>query len=246
LGLDNIKQVLYQVQYPDVEPFCGCSKPKEDFTRETSTGDIEDAIDDAYDAELISKNDKDALYYNLFNQGNWSIWRAELCLDYCEPAGTWTLYVWGEDYNNNYMNVVEIEFDYVAVAVMQTDFSSIDYGEVSPGVTKRIEGDADMGTHNRPTLKNIGNTRLKLQIKSDEMLMEGEQNGITKFDYQFKDEEEDYDVEDGWFEIGPILCLCNTEKLDLSIHPGRLLPQGEYEGTLYLHIEEYPFDCCKC
>ena len=28
VGLDNIMQVIYQQQYPDVKPYCGCSKPK--------------------------------------------------------------------------------------------------------------------------------------------------------------------------------------------------------------------------
>jgi hypothetical protein len=242
MGLDNIRNVIYQVQYPDVCNYCGCSKGKVDLTRETRDNWIRAAFEGAYVADLISKNDRDALEYNLITQGNWSIWKGELCLDYCEPAGRWYLFVWAEDFSNNWKNMVCIPFDYVAVAAMYTDFTSIDYGPVAPGRTKRIEGDKDTGTPNRPTLKNIGNTRIVIQIKSDPMTLE--QNEITKFDFQFKTEEKDYYVNDGWVTMQDYLCLCNTEKLDLSIHPGDLLPQGTYTGKLYLHIEDPGWDYC--
>ena len=75
--------------------------------------------------------------------------------------------------------------------------------------------------------------------------MKGTQYEIDEFDYKFKGEISDY-YADEWVDIGPTLCVCNTEKLDLSIHAREGLPQGNYNGTFYIEINKGTWGIGDC
>ncbi|EMR74334.1 hypothetical protein MBGDN05_00845, partial [Thermoplasmatales archaeon SCGC AB-539-N05] len=98
----------------------------------------------------------------------------------------------------------------------------------------------------KPTLKNEGNVPVEIRIKNTPLTMIGTQYEIIEFDYQFKGHIGGY-YADEWVTLPEPLCVCNTEKLDLSIHAQEGLPQGDYSGSFTIQIYKGLWgDTCYC
>ena len=245
-GLDDIEDVKAQIIYPDnVWPWCSCPKFKVSATRIESISTITSQLDGAKEAGLITGEQYDDIHYWVIEQPAWAMYVAYFDMWYCEPAGYYDVLVWGID---NAFQIGEVYsvgedlagsggfgFEFVECLTLEYDFQSLNYGNIRPQVTQYIQGDKDLETPQYPTVKNEGNVPIHIRIKSTPLVMEGTQYEIDKFDYKFKGEIDEYDA-DVWVDIGPTLCVCNTEKLDLSIHAREGLPQGYYTGKFYMQI----------
>lgn len=60
-------------------------------------------------------------------------------------------------------------FTYLPTASFEIDFSTVDYGTVEPGENAWVEGDADFGTAERPTVRNTGNVPIRITVVQDNM-----------------------------------------------------------------------------
>jgi hypothetical protein len=147
-------------------------------------------------------------------------------------------------------------FEYVAVTAAEFDFTSVSYGNItSDGV---VSGDTYFGNvDGGPTMRNIGNTWLRLQVQQDDMGFGQTQPGNVwnvRFDARLGSTTEypqgggvntyfDPSVAKGtlspdplqWTTLPGVVHLCNTWKIDFSIHIIKaILPT--YSGTMWLKV----------
>jgi hypothetical protein len=82
------------------------------------------------------------------------------------PAGTWTVEVTATDTGG--LSGTDTEtFEVNTVMMYEIDFGvGVDYGTVTIGVKKTVEGDGDMQTEKKPTIKNLGNVVMDVTISA--------------------------------------------------------------------------------
>jgi hypothetical protein len=151
-------------------------------------------------------------------------------------------------------------FDYVPVTAMELDFTGINYGSVT------TEGDVSGDNHfggDQPTLRNIGNTWLTVQIQQDDMGF-GKDSGTGTWNVQFDarigsittypsggdGSETVYDPAGfatmsapdpaKWTDLPGVVHLCNTWKIDFSIHIVKAI-WPSYSGMMWLRAIYSPF-----
>lgn len=140
--------------------------------------------------------------------------------------------------------------DIHCVFTLTVDFDKVDWGNVTPGLSKVLGGDLEFDTHNAPTVKNIGNTGMGLKIKFSEMVGESEIKIIDKFDAKFGCDPAHLKnipviKANEWVDFGTgsyqVLCANELGKLDLSVHPPSVLPADNYSGKFWVagfHVED--------
>jgi len=133
-------------------------------------------------------------------------------------------------------------FDVLCVTGLEVDFNQVNWGLISPNVTKWLPGDLvwDVPPDNKPTVKNTGNHAMYLWLNFSKMVGASLHKEITSFDGMFFGQLIDPIVGTA-SPPNPAEAVCfNTglgsneiQKLDLSIHPGSI-PADVYTGTLSL------------
>jgi len=250
-GRDDIFQVFAQVFHPrDVPPWCGSEKFKAtEFDPIEDEGDIYDAMDDALYSGHLTKAEYDDIVHMLFEKPMAYLYCVQLPMEYCEPCGVYKVNMWASDSDCDSGAICYALFEWKCSVIVQYDFTELDFGKIEAGVEKVIIGDEDISTKDAPTLKNEGNTKVHIQIKSQEMTHTGYDNyKITDFDVywmgEYYDEDDGYTTEGQsgewtpWIDIYPDLCMCNTKQIDFSIHPKHNLPPGTYRGALQMHVSK--------
>jgi hypothetical protein len=169
------------------------------------------AYDSPFDyAEVLYELDKDTA----------AVWMGSGPLHYCQPAGDYGVTAFAVDHNNNpsipFMNT----FEYVPTAVLEFDFTDVNYGAVNIGVHKWISGDMVFGTADKPTVRNIGNVDAKVKIYQDDMGF-GNSQGVWNVKYDARmGSDNAYTVNYGpfeWITLPNALPRCELEELDFSI-----------------------------
>jgi hypothetical protein len=246
-GRDDIFQVFAQVYHPlEVPPWCGSEKFKAtQFDPCTDEGCIYDALDAALYSGHLTKAEYDDIVHVLFEKPIAYLYCVQLPMEYCEPCGIYKVKMWAADsdcFSGPYCYAL---FEWKCGVIVEYDFTSLNFGKIEAGVEKVIIGDEDLSTSDMPTLKNEGNTKVHIQVKSQEMThTEYDQYKITEFDVYWMGNYFVYnsDGQSGdwtaWCELEPDLCLCQTKQIDFSIHPKHNLPPGTYRGHLTLHISK--------
>jgi len=204
--------------------------------------EIEACKADALAAGLISQDDFDEINYQIFSQPNWYMYRVYLPMLYHQPAGIYTALAWATDTSSAVSNENEtMYFEWISTVSLGLDFASLDYGQLQPSVYKVIQGDYMMyygdGT---PTLKNEGNERVYLSVRSENLtgIIHGKE--IDDFDVKWDPEEIGYGYGQRYFKGGDFvflddpLELCQTEKIDFSVHADIGLPEDTYTGIMTL------------
>jgi hypothetical protein len=247
-GRDDIFQVFAQVFHPrDVPPWCGSEKFKAtEFNHiPLDCDEIIDAMDAALYSGHLTKAEYDDIIHIVFEKPGAYVYKIRLPMEYCEPCGIYKVRMWASDSDCESSEVCYALFEWKCAVVVEYDFLSLNFGLIEADVEKVIIGDEDLSTSSMPTLKNEGNTKVHIQIKSQEMTHEFyEQYKITEFDVYWMGNYFVYnsDGQSGdwtaWQELEPDLCLCQTKQIDFSIHPKHNLPPGTYRGKLTMHISK--------
>jgi hypothetical protein len=124
---------------------------------------------DYNNAEILDELDKSTA----------QVYMATADLDYHQPAGNYTVVAdaydggkWGADGDTDLSNT----FLYKPVGGMEVDFNGLDYGDVVVSNEKWIAGDVVWNTPigaapipNRATVRNIGNTDIKITVRQTDM-----------------------------------------------------------------------------
>jgi hypothetical protein len=202
-------------------------------------------------------------------QGQAYLWYGAYVMEYHQPAGIYKVDCWaknqaGMDAANDVINY----FEYVAVTAFEVDFASVNYGNLNAkgdgSADGVVSGDMIFGNvGGGPTLRNIGNTWFQLQIQQDDMGFNVSQPGNVwnvTFDARIGSLLE-YPVGGGtntifdpaffkgptspdaakWTTLPGIIHLCNTWKIDLSIHVVKFTGSA-YSGSIWFKALTFPFD----
>ncbi|MBW2989479.1 hypothetical protein KY358_04135 [Candidatus Woesearchaeota archaeon] len=121
-------------------------------------------------------------------------------------------------------------FEYMELIALELDTDTIDFGTLSVEETRDILGDVDMGTNN-PTIKNIGNSEIDVEISGEDM---ESASGIIEVDnIKYQLDEEGYVSLDGTPSyISLDLQAAAKNKIDLRITIPQGTPPEEYAGSI--------------
>lgn len=184
-----------------------------------------------------------------------------------DPAGDYVVEVKAQDGAPQYSDVLRNTFEYLPLTNFEKDFSNIDYGSVplsNPGDPhKKIMGDQNFevaGNSLKPTIRNLGNTRLNVWIAQDDMgLGKTSGNWNVSYDARVGNNPNDWMVYDpfgfkpatpvwktNYTELEDILDLSETEQMDFSILVTKFpILNTNYMGNMYLAAEEALFRSCE-
>ena len=226
---------------------------------------------EAYDAGLVTLNEavhpdtgapitKDEIIEEIAQGEAW-IYCGCWWMYYHQPAGCYEVDAFAIDSDGilDESSHLTNHFDYLPVTAAEFDFASINYGTISKD--GNISGDANFATPAQPTVRNIGNTWLQLGIQQDDMGFGKSVSGWNvKYDVRigstldFPTGAEGiktwYDptvfagqspLVSGYTTIPGIIHLCNTWKMDFSIHIIKATTLSG-SGMMWLRATCVPFD----
>lgn len=173
-----------------------------------------------------------------------------------DPAGNYKVVVTALDKSGNSSTARENTFEYLALTKYEVDFTSVNYGDVMLNTHKKISGDRVFSTANNPTVRNLGNTRLKMKVAQDDMGL-GKSSDVwnVKYDARVGNYEPDWSI---YSPFGPkgtspgayttlqeILDLSETEEMDFSILITKWPDiNTSYTGTIWLSATQASFRTC--
>ena len=170
-------------------------------------------------------------------------------LAYQDPAGEYRVKIAALDQKNE-AGTLENSFKYLELVAFEIDFDNIDYGSMRLNNAKVLSGnDAFLANDGQPTLRNIGNTRLEINIKQNDMGL-GQSETDWNLTYQAR-VGQDASFTNYWPEAWATLVnsmnLGQTSPLDLAIEVLKFpeIAAGEYyAGKLSLNAVAAPQLVC--
>jgi hypothetical protein len=175
------------------------------------------------------------------------VWCAEIELHYHQPCGDYKVEVYCLDHHGNVSDPLENTFEYVCTDCIEIDFSSVDYGEVIISSHIWKGGDTSFGTADKPTVRNVGNCDVTLNITQDDMMFGQYSSGEYKVEYDARlgpsTSGDTTVVQYDPYQTVTLpnkLPLCNTQKLDFSIHV-KIATVGNYTGEMVITCDPTTF-----
>jgi len=211
-------------------------------------------VNAAYNPHLITFQDgftlSDVVYE--LEKGTASLWMGQIEIDYEQPAGYYRVEDYAIDQTSNISEVLINYFEYVAVAGVEVDFSTINYGSVRLGVEKMVTGDTIWDTPlaaapspNPATVRNIGNTWAHVTIRQTDMGFgqDGNDNWNVMFDARMGSDDVNkvsY-APNTTVRLPNYLQLSSQDELDLSIVVIKGTSGSTYKGTVVIGATIEPF-----
>ena len=171
-------------------------------------------------------------------------------LYYEDPAGDYKVDVMAQDWSGKSSIIATNLFEYTAMNAFDVDFINVDYGNVKLNTLQGLSGDLDMATAERPTVRNLGNTRLYIGVEQDDMNGLGTTNGVYNVSYQARvgNEEADwkgYDPSNSVTWLQDILDLSEDEEMDFTIFVTKWpIIAPNWQGTMTLSAKSANFREC--
>jgi hypothetical protein len=98
-------------------------------------------------------------------------WMGSFSLAFDQEPGSYTVEIRENREEGTEMSTLSVPLEYLAAACYEFDFDAVSFGSMSHGMLRTMEGDAEFGTSDRPTVRNIGNVPLRLSLWQDDMRM---------------------------------------------------------------------------
>jgi len=235
---DSIIDVFVDVHHPD-----------DSFKYQVHAERIDDTyvincLDLGLENGFITSQQYDMIYYNIFNQPNWYMYKVYLPMYYHQPSGIYDVFAYATDSTSRISEAYTSNFEWLPGTYLELDFSTIEFGNIQPGAWKVLNGDLDMGTADMPTLKNEGNTEVRVGVEFTSFVgVDTLPNKIIDdFDAQLRNMGTDNYLEipgehlefvageEVWF-THPI-SLCRQEKIDFSVHADIGTVPDNYQGEI--------------
>ncbi|MDO8669379.1 MAG: hypothetical protein Q7K65_03745 [Candidatus Buchananbacteria bacterium] len=171
-------------------------------------------------------------------------------LSYEDPAGDYEIWAIAQDQNGKQGKLIN-NLTYLPLTAFETDFTQVSYGSVRLNTHKIIAGDLtwDALNQGRATVRNVGNTRLTMQVWQNDMGL-GKTDGLWNVKY---------DARVGSFStyavyfpevttaLGDELNLSELDEMDFSIDISKFPPTHPdvgYTGTMTLSAVSAPHLTC--
>jgi len=230
----NVMMTYADVYHPD-----GTFKYQIIFTKMSKADGIA-AFNAATPIGLLKLNGQDAAYVkNELDKETAAVWMGTAEIHYCQMDGNYRVDVRAVDQNSNPSPWLCNTFYYVPVTAAEYDFTAVNYGSVNmgaPAVWRAgdvffISGDG------KPTVRNVGNTKLNIVVNQSDMGFGREVSGA--WDVQFDarlghtSAEPLYDPFTD-HELIDTLDRSHTDELDFSIHV--IKGFGSHSGTMTLRV----------
>jgi hypothetical protein len=243
-GVGTVSQVSVDVYHPEGPPENGSKKYQLPLDKVDKQTVGIPAFEAAWAAGLVTWNpavfaSAEEAYEDIadeLDKCTAEVYMAQEVLSYHQPCGNYTVMADACDTGNAWASEggtdLENSFMYVCVPGFEIDFTSLNYGNATVSVEKLIAGDtvfdepsAPAPNPNPATVRNIGNTDIKLTVLQDDMgfgfsgLPESP-NWNVEYDARMgsNDTNKVYYDPDETVTLPNKLPLCNTEELDFSIH----------------------------
>jgi len=269
-GSGNIDAVYVDVNHPDEPPLNGSFKYQEELTSMSSksatwaTTQFETAWNNGL-VHVVSDNVGNPLYsytdiWKKLNQEPGKLYRVisgdPNGLYYEQPAGDYEVIIKAVDKQGLFTELSN-DMEYVAVTMVEVDFTTFSFGSLATGSHKLVDGDTTFVTPAEPageeplngaTVRNIGNTLAYVTVYETDLYDEFDTPlGKTGDNWNVQ-----YDARLGAvgtmanfnpFETATldILGLSTTEKLDFSIQINKAGTTGEWTGEITIGSESAPF-----
>jgi hypothetical protein len=108
-----------------------------------------------------------------------AVWVGSADIHYCQMDGLYSVGVRGIDRNQNPSAWLNNTFLYVPVTAAEYDFTAVNYGSVSMGSPVWRAGDVFFVTGDgKPTVRNVGNTKLNIKVNQSDMGFGKDVNGV--------------------------------------------------------------------
>lgn len=225
-------------------------------------------LNSAYDKGLITFDPSYTIeeIREEIEQGDAWIWFGCYNLLYHQPAGDYLVSAYAFDkVTNNMSAILTNYFTYVPMTACEFDFTTINYGNAIISNEQVIGGDTNFSPGDgKPTMRNIGNTWLTLRVMQDDMgfgysvnaqggkvwnveydarlgsIVEG--NAKVVYDPAY---DKGATPPDSFTAIPGVIHLCNTWKIDFSIHVLKARTTDpnypNYSGVMLLECVSAPF-----
>jgi len=117
-----------------------------------------------YDYDEICKTDGELMKETA------KVFCADKDLSYEDPSGMYKVTAIAQD-ANSLTGTLDNYFEYLPLTAFEADFTSVNYGNVKLNTEKIVNGDLvwDPPSSTMPTVRNVGNTRMNLQVIQDDM-----------------------------------------------------------------------------
>jgi len=162
-------------------------------------------------------------------------------LSYEDPSGDYAVWAVAQDKVGLQGKLIN-KFTYLPLTAFETDFTSVNYGNVRLATHKIISGDLTWDTATNPTnpasVRNVGNTRLSMKVMQDDMGF-GQTDGIYNVKYDARVGSE-ASFASYWpnvtARLNNSLDLSELDEMDFSIDVSKFPPThtGSYTGTMTL------------
>ncbi len=151
-----------------------------------------------------------------------------------QPAGEYRVEATGVDQAGSTGSMTNW-FDVLPVIGLRIDFNSVNFGQILPNTPKWVPGDMNFNgpSDTRPTVKNVGNSQMKLSLLFSKMTGFNFGKVISDFDAQLDSEQIPVITAGTAVTFTHTLGSNQLGQLDLSIHPGSI-PADSYSGMLSL------------
>jgi hypothetical protein len=166
-GQDDIQMVHVGVAFPNQDSH------ESDAVKITGT-EVTTVLQAAVDADLISQARMDELINNITSDNLCNLYREQVTLDNCDPAGMYLVTAVACDNCGAASVPYENMFEYLSIVAVDIDFTSLNYGLISVGIEKKIAGDIIMDPLGiappvKPTVQNLGNDPMYVKIAASDM-----------------------------------------------------------------------------
>ena len=167
------------------------------------------------------------------------LWVGKWIYEIHQPAGWYTTEVTVVDTDGGIGKFSNSDTEIVSIVQLALDFTSIDWGNLKPGVPKWISGDDNfVPGDGKPTVWNQGNDPASLRIHNSALVGAKEGKEIVKFDVRMGGEYYKYLASQWVTLIGPLL-PCTPRQIEFSVFAPEGLPKDTYSGTMDFEIIHY-------
>ena len=249
-GVGTVANVYADVYHPAGPPLFETWKYQLELAQVEKVAVGLPAFENAWSKGLVWWNhdlypDADAAYADIMYELTESlaeVYMGQRELSSHQPHGDYRVDVQAVDDTNVYSDVLSNCLTFVGITAAAFDFNVVNYGTVTICTEKWIGGDWDMTTPNKPTVRNIGNTQLRVTVHEDDMGL-GMTDTVWNVHWDARLGVAGTDVYFDPMEtvsLPEILTQCTAEKLDFSIHVEKA-PAGKYTGKMDLGTEYAPY-----
>ena len=156
--------IVAHVTSPDGSPFCRVNLTRQNYTV--------DALEEASVAGLITYARDTGLNeaVRALESAGAAIYAGEVDLAFNQAPGNYhvSVQVLHEE-ADPVDQPPESIFTYLPTASFEIDFAAVDYGVVEQDIDAWVEGDAEFGTTQSPTVRNTGNVPIRVVVSQDDM-----------------------------------------------------------------------------